>query len=69
MIKKGDPVKVRLHSGAVVEAVYIESGALKGNHFVSYGGSQYMACRYVGAPHLCRFVANPCVLVPVEDRV
>ena len=58
MIKldKGAKVKVRLHTG-------------KGNHFVSYRGSQYMACRHAGALHLCRFVASPCDLVPVGVSV
>jgi hypothetical protein len=68
-LEKGAKVRVRLHTGEVVEAAYLESGVNKGNHFVSYNGSQYMACRHVGALHLCRFVASPCDLVPVGVSV
>jgi len=63
--KRGDTVRVRLHSGEVVEATYLESGATRGNHFVAYGGSQYMACRHTGAPHLCRIIGPGAVM---EER-
>jgi len=70
VIKKGDPVKVRLHSGAVVDGEYdfklIHSQRA---HVVNILGYQLLATDHIYDDSCCRFVASPCVLVPVEDRV
>ena len=71
MIKKGDTAKVRLHTGEVVEAVYLHSGYKDKTHWVSVGDNE---C-YVSSCNpqqenehefaVVRFVGNPCVLLPI----
>lgn len=71
-LKRGDPVKVRLHTGEVVEAVYDNLGLVIGHcvhHYLrDHSGKILIAVK--GRPtehdHECRFVGNPCSLVPVE---
>ena len=63
-IKQGDPVRVRLSTGEVVEAVYDRPAFLmKKCHYVDICGNAYFAlggnyarCKYL-LPHECRFVA------------
>lgn len=73
-LSKGDPVKVRLHTGEVVEAVYDRNGVSK-MHWVCIYGEPHLACgsKPEAADECChasvRFVANPCVLLPVGVSV
>lgn len=63
-LKKGDPVRVRLHTGEVVDAVY-EQMYHEGEHEVSYKGKLYCATSKFHDKSCVRFVGNPCDLVPV----
>lgn len=75
-LNKGDPCRVRLHTGGVVEAVYCESAAHGPHHWVEHEGelmqtvglSEHIkkACEYHAR---CRFVGLACVLVPVGVSV
>lgn len=65
-LSKGDPCRVRLHTGEVVEAVYDEpivTGDKK--HFVKYKNDFLVAVKKTKRPGHCRFVGNPCDLVPL----
>lgn len=67
-LSKGDTVKVRLHTGEVVEAVYdgpMDSMFCEKHHFVEINDCAMVAGKHGG----CRFVGNPCVLVPVGVSV
>lgn len=67
-LEKGAPVRVRLHTGEVVEAVYDEPHHVDAKrHWVDTNEYGYMIA---GADNpdgevRCRFVGNPCDLVPV----
>jgi hypothetical protein len=73
-LKKGDPCRVRLHDGRVVEAVYDgESLTIKDSkrHWVIFDNKP---CWTVGESHLlsggtivdrCRFVGPSCDLMPL----
>lgn len=76
-LKKGDPCRVRLHTGEVVEAVYDEPrndldkyGEIcktKDHWLRSLCGCGLLA---VGKPELdfeCRFVGPACALVPIGE--
>ena len=66
MIKKGDPCRVRLHTGEVVEAVYDEplvTGDKK--HFVKCKDDFLIAVKKTKKSRHCRFVGNPCKLTPI----
>lgn len=78
-MNRGDPCRVRLHTGEVVDAVYDEPRCdldkyceiyqTKDHWLKSLNGYGLLA---VGKPELdfeCRFVGNPCVLVPVGVSV
>ena len=80
MIRRGDTVKVRLHTGEVVEAVYLEphyasTVRVKKSHLVEIEGGQICtAGRFSPYEPLnpfihdrVRFVGNPCVLVPIGE--
>jgi hypothetical protein len=66
MIKKGDPVKVRLSSGEVVDAVYVfDEGAYTDgckSHWVDIRGELYLANKYTNAHYKCRFVGPPAAM-------
>jgi len=61
-VKKGDPVRVRLSTGEVVDAVYYGPSKLEKCHRVTIGGIPYLALggdherRGVLLKHECRFV-------------
>lgn len=74
-LEKGAKAKVRLHTGEVVEAEYEERASVGAHHWVLHKGK---ALQTVGLTvHLdkgnyferCRFVGNPCVLMPVGVSV
>lgn len=73
-LSKGDTCRVRLHTGEVVEAVYLcESEAGNKTHLVCFDGDRW-AERVMGS--LCtkdvsigRFVGPPCALVSVGVSV
>lgn len=68
-LKKGDPCRVRLHTGEVVEAVYdrANSEGFK-HHYLRYKDDQLIAVsRKLINRWECRFVGNPCALVPIGD--
>lgn len=73
MLKKGDPCRVRLHTGEVVEAVYV-LGAGHKDHYVMINDKLVCVWHHKnGRPsaetEICyecaNFVGNPCVLVPI----
>lgn len=68
MIKKGDPVRVRLHTGEVVEAAYSHKAVFGTNHWVLYKNEKHQAVSEFSKQFIfpqCRFVGPSCVLVPV----
>lgn len=71
-LEKGAPVRVRLHTGEVVEAEYDEPAALGKHHLVEHNGRSLQT---VGFSHrltrhsVCRFVGPACDLVPVGVSV
>lgn len=70
-LKKGDPCRVRLHTGEVVDAVYDEPGAIYKDHWVHVNQRLCRATNYLSdevVPRV-RFVGNPCDLVPVGVSV
>lgn len=65
-LSKGAPVKVRLHTGEVVEAVYKEYDEDWGMHYLDLNGYEIIAPnRETNNDWECRFIGSPCVLVPV----
>lgn len=72
-VKKGDPVRVRLFSGEVVDAVYREPCVLKKCHHVNIGEAFYIALggkherRGILNAHECRFV-GPTPMVKKENN-
>lgn len=69
-LSKGDTCRVRLHTGEVVEAVYDEPSLLSPKkHFVFYKNDILLAVGKIKMPANCRFVGNPCVLLPVGASV
>lgn len=71
-VKKGDPVRVRLATGEVVDAVYREPSVLEKCHHVGICGNSYLAlggkyarCKFL-LPHECRFV-GPTPMVKKES--
>lgn len=76
-LSKGDPCRVRLHTGEVVEAEYQSRDPnRKKAHFVLMrDGSLALAWKYNPIDgdefsyEAVRFVGNPCVLVPVGVSV
>lgn len=72
-LKKGDPCRVRLHTGEVVEAVYDKPSIIEKDHFVKVEGKTYRATSWPDITENmiteCRFVGNPCLLVPVGVSV
>ena len=67
-LSKGDPCRVRLCSGKVVEAVYDYKNALGYKyHYLRYQGDMLIAVnRKLLHKWECRFVGPSCVLAPVE---
>jgi|GEM_PF-7075947 len=72
-VKKGDPVRVRLANGEVVDAVYKEPSVLAKCHHVDICGNSYLAlggnyarCKYL-LPHECRFV-GPTPTINLNNR-
>ena len=69
-LSKGDPCRVRLYGGEVVEAVYDEPVVLpeywQKCHWVTVDYRSFFAREKIKQPGECRFVGNPCVLAPVE---
>lgn len=69
-LEKGAKVKVRLHTGEVVEAVYDEPDVdNKMEHWVYVNGRPFLAAKNYKFYGGCRFVGNPCDLVPVGVSV
>ena len=73
-IKKGDPVRVRLVTGEVVDAVYDKPlRTLEKCHHVNIGGAFYIALggkrerRGVRFNHQCRFV-GPTPIINLNNR-
>lgn len=72
-IKQGDPVRVRLATGEVVDAVYREPSDLEKCHEVVIEGIPYLALggkherRGVLLKHECRFV-GPTPMVKKENN-
>lgn len=72
-IKKGDPVRVRLVTGEVVDAVYREPSDLEKCHEVVIEGIPYLALggkhvrRGVLLKHECRFV-GPTPIINLNNR-
>lgn len=62
-LKRGDPVKVRLHTGDVVEAVYVtDSPNFQKQHIVDIDSSWLWAGRKAENRCECRFVGPSCNL-------
>jgi hypothetical protein len=72
-LTKGDPCRVRLHTGEVVEAVYDDTARYPKDHpkchWVEFNNRQYFARQKIVHFNDCRFVGNPCDLVPVGVSV
>lgn len=75
-LSKGDTVKVRLlKTGKLADGIYDERDDEKPNeHWVTVNGDLYLAISGktpAGGNNfrLCRFVVNPCVLLPVGVSV
>ena len=73
-VKKGDPVRVRLATGEVVDAVYDKPlRTLEKCHHVDIGGIPYLALggkherRGVLLKHECRFV-GPTPIINLKNR-
>lgn len=72
-IKQGDPVRVRLANGEVVDAVYIEPSDLEKCHHVEIEGIPYLALggkherRGVLLNYECRFV-GPTPMVKKKEN-
>lgn len=68
-LTKGDPVKVRLHTGDIVSAKYqIPVGEfMQKSHWVKYLGRFLLACSQITDDERCRFVGNPCDLREVQS--
>lgn len=72
-VKKGDPVRVMLATGEVVDAVYREPSALEKCHYVNIGEDFYIALggqherRGVFLKHECRFV-GPTPIINLNNR-
>lgn len=69
-LNPGDPCRVRLHDGRVVEAEYIEPSNIEKCHRVYVDGmnDNFHLLTIKETPMtngVCRFVGNPCVLEPV----
>jgi len=70
ILNPGDPCRVRLQDGRVVEAVYDEPAAGGKHHWVIFDGELYQTVGhnyqlYKSAFGRARFVGSPCVLEPV----
>ena len=66
-LEKGAPVRVRLHTGEVVEAVYDEPSAIEKDHWVHVNDRLCRATNYLSdecVPRV-RFVGPSCVPLPV----
>jgi hypothetical protein len=61
MIKQGDPVRVRLHTGEVVDAVYEYQTAIFKAHWVVYCGKFHLASKFTDDRYKCRFVGPPAI--------
>lgn len=68
-LSKGDPVKVRLHTGEVVEAVYDCPSTIRKAHKLRLNGNLLIAVKKPEYTWECRIIGNPCVLVPVGVSV
>jgi len=72
-VKKGDPVRVRLSTGEVVDAVYEEPSVLEKCHDVYIRGEFYVALggtherRGILLGHECRFV-GPAPTINLNNR-
>lgn len=72
-VKKGDPVRVRLSNGEVVDAVYDEPSVLEKCHYVGICGNSYLALggKYARSkfllPQECRFV-GPTPIINLNSR-
>jgi hypothetical protein len=74
-LNPGDPCRVRLHDGKVVEAEYYMPSSAEKCHSVTSGNDMYLAIggdtlksriRHNSQLHFeCIFVGKPCVLEPV----
>lgn len=70
-LSKGDPCRVRLHTGKIVSARYQSPVGqfMQKSHWVKYGRRLLLACSQITDDESCRFVGNPCVLLPVGASV
>jgi hypothetical protein len=71
-LERGDQVRVRLHTGEVVEAGYSHKAAIGPNHWVIHNNEKHQAVGIFSDSIIfpqCRFVGNPCVLVPVGVKL
>lgn len=71
-LEKGAKVKVRLHTGEVVEAVYDGPAAFGNHHWVEHNGKhlQTVGCSHrLNRSTACRFVGSACVHLPVGVSV
>ncbi len=69
-LEKGAKVRVRLHTGEVVVGKYDEPSLVNiKNHFVRYKDDILLARGKTRNLLHCRFVGNPCDLVPVGVSV
>lgn len=72
-VKKGDPVRVRLATGEVVDAVYDRPSSLEKCHHVKSGEALYLALggeherRGVSLKYECRFV-GPTSIINLNNR-
>ena len=69
-LEKGAKVRVRLHTGEVVEAVYESFGSPEfKHHYLRYMGNLLISVnRRIIKEWECRFVGPACVPVPMEAR-
>jgi ribosomal protein S12 len=69
-LEKGAKVKVRLHTGEVVDAVYAGASTyVEKHHWILIDGFSKVMGDFRGSFAQCRLIGNPCVLVPVGVSV
>jgi hypothetical protein len=65
-LSKGDPCRVRLHTGEVVEAEYFDSSEIEKHHIVKVRNRHWLR---IGSYNGSRFIGPPCVILPVGASV
>lgn len=69
-LSKGDHVKVRVHTGEVVEAVYdCPCTYVKKHHWVLINGFSKVMGSFCGSSAECQLIGPACDLVPVGMSV